>query len=129
MTVLSVKLAEAGSAGSSVRASCTGMRTGAASGIGLSTAEAFARNGAAVALNHLPEDPRGPRELESLKAQGWRVVAAPGAGDDTIADLAGQLPGERLVVTADTELRRRCQAAGAAVTGPRWLTGQLGPSG
>jgi len=33
--------------------------TGAASGIGLTTAEAFARNGAAVALNHLPEDPRG----------------------------------------------------------------------
>ena len=35
--------------------------TGGASGIGLATAEAFARNGAAVALNHLPEDPRGPR--------------------------------------------------------------------
>jgi 8-oxo-dGTP diphosphatase len=58
-----------------------------------------------------------------------RVVAAPGSGDDTIADLAGQLPGQRLVVTADQELRRRCQAAGAAVTGPRWLTAQLGPQG
>ena len=56
-----------------------------------------------------------------------RVVAAPGSGDDTIAELAGQLPGPRLVVTADQELRRRCQAAGAAVTGPRWLTAQLGP--
>jgi len=52
--------------------------TGAASGIGLATAEAFARNGAAVALNHLPEDPRGPREVERLKAQGWRVAAAAG---------------------------------------------------
>jgi len=51
-----------------------------------------------------------------------RVVAAPAAGDDTIADLAGRLPGRRFVVTADRELRRRCVAAGAAVTGPRWLT-------
>lgn len=55
-----------------------------------------------------------------------RVVAAPGAGDDTIADLAGTLPGRRLVVTADQELRRRCQAAGAAVASPRWLTSLLG---
>ncbi len=55
-----------------------------------------------------------------------RVVAAPGAGDDTIADLAGALPGRRLVVTADQELRRRCQAAGAAVASPRWLTSLLG---
>ncbi len=55
-----------------------------------------------------------------------RVVAAPGSGDDTITELAGQLPGRRVVVTADQELRRRCQAAGAAVTGPRWLTAQLG---
>ncbi len=55
-----------------------------------------------------------------------RVVAAPGPGDDTIAGLASELPGQRLVVTADRELRRRCQAAGAAVTGPRWLTAQLG---
>jgi 8-oxo-dGTP diphosphatase len=55
-----------------------------------------------------------------------QVVAAPGEGDDTIADLAGRLPGRRFVVTADQELRRRCVAAGAAVTGPRWLTAQLG---
>jgi len=55
-----------------------------------------------------------------------RVVAAPGEGDDTIAHLAGRLPGRRFVVTADRELRRRCVAAGAEVTGPRWLTAQLG---
>jgi hypothetical protein len=55
-----------------------------------------------------------------------RVVAAPAEGDDTIADLAGRLPGRRFVVTADRELRRRCVAAGAAVTGPRWLTALLG---
>ena len=57
---------------------------------------------------------------------GVRVVAARGEGDDEIASLAGELPGRRIVVTADRELRRRCVAAGAAVTGPRWLTAQLG---
>jgi rRNA-processing protein FCF1 len=54
-----------------------------------------------------------------------QVVAAPAEGDDTIADLAARLRGRRFVVTADRELRRRCEAAGAAVTGPRWLTAQL----
>ena len=54
-----------------------------------------------------------------------RVVAAPGSGDDTIAELARDLPGRRLVVTADRELRGRCTAAGASVTGPGWLLGQL----
>jgi 8-oxo-dGTP pyrophosphatase MutT (NUDIX family) len=54
-----------------------------------------------------------------------RVAAAAGSGDDLIADLAARLPGRRLVVTADRELRGRCAAAGAAVTGPRWLLGLL----
>jgi 8-oxo-dGTP diphosphatase len=54
-----------------------------------------------------------------------RVVAAPGSGDDTIAELARDLPGRRLVVTADRQLRDRCTAAGASVTGPGWLLGQL----
>jgi 8-oxo-dGTP diphosphatase len=54
-------------------------------------------------------------------SDGVRVVAAPGSGDDTIAELAGRLRGQRIVVTADRELRRRSEAAGAAVTGPRWL--------
>ena len=59
------------------------------------------------------------------EAPGVRVVAARGEGDDEIADLAGRLPGQRIVVTADRELRRRCEAAGAAVAGPRWLTSLL----
>ena len=54
-----------------------------------------------------------------------RVVSAPGSGDDAIAKLAGELHGRRLVITADRELRGRCEAAGALVTGPRWLTGLL----
>lgn len=54
-----------------------------------------------------------------------RVVAAPGSGDDTIARLAAETPGPRLVVTADRELRRRSEAAGARVIGPYWLLAQL----
>ena len=49
-----------------------------------------------------------------------------GEGDDEIASLAGRLTGQRVVVTADRELRRRCEAAGAAVTGPGWLLRQFG---
>jgi 8-oxo-dGTP diphosphatase len=55
-----------------------------------------------------------------------RVVPARGGGDDEIASLAGRLTGPRVVVTADRELRRRCEAAGAAVTGPGWLLRQFG---
>jgi 8-oxo-dGTP diphosphatase len=54
-----------------------------------------------------------------------QVVAAPGSGDDTIAALAAQTAGRRIVVTADRELRARCAAAGASVAGPGWLLGQL----
>jgi 8-oxo-dGTP diphosphatase len=53
------------------------------------------------------------------------VVAASGSGDDTIAALAAQIPGRRIVVTADRELRRRCVAAGAGVAGPGWLLSLL----
>ena len=54
---------------------------------------------------------------------GIEVVAAPGSGDDTIAELAvPSAPDERrVVVTADRELRARCEAAGASVVGPRWI--------
>ena len=51
------------------------------------------------------------------------AVAADGSGDDLIAGLAARTGGRRLVVTADRELRARCVAAGASVTGPRWLLG------
>ncbi len=50
-----------------------------------------------------------------------RMVAADGSGDDTIAALAAQTAGRRIVVTADRELRQRCVEAGAAVAGPGWL--------
>jgi 8-oxo-dGTP diphosphatase len=54
-----------------------------------------------------------------------RVVLASGPGDDAIAAEAATLPGRRLVVTADRELRRRCASAGASVTGPGWLLALL----
>jgi 8-oxo-dGTP diphosphatase len=54
-----------------------------------------------------------------------RVMAARGSGDDAIVKLAEQTTGRRIVVTADRELRRRCQAAGALVAGPSWLLGLL----
>ena len=56
----------------------TALVTGAASGIGYATVEAFARRGAKVALNHLPDDARGAAAVERLRAQGLDVIAAPG---------------------------------------------------
>src|SRR5439155_17252577 len=56
----------------------TALVTGGASGIGLATVEMFARAGATVGLNHLAEDPRGAQQVERLKAEGLRVIAAPG---------------------------------------------------
>src|SRR6266568_91064 len=52
--------------------------TGAASGIGLATVELFARRGAKVALNYLPDDARGPVAVERLRAEGLAVIGAPG---------------------------------------------------
>ena len=52
-------------------------------------------------------------------------MTAPGSGDDAIVAEARAAAGRRLVVTADRELRRRCEAAGASVTGPGWLLALL----
>src|SRR5262245_48495981 len=67
--------------------------TGAASGIGLAAAEIFSRAGAEVALNHLPDDERGPAQVERLKGQGTRVIAAPG-------DVSQPGQAERMVTSA-----------------------------
>jgi len=55
------------------------------------------------------------------------VVAAAGSGDDEVVDVAGdrRSEGPVIVVTADRELRARVSEVGAAVVGPRWLTGRL----
>jgi 8-oxo-dGTP diphosphatase len=54
-----------------------------------------------------------------------RVVEASGSGDDAIVAVVRELPGRRVVVTADRELRARCVAAGAEILGPGWLLGLL----
>ena len=61
----------------------------------------------------------------SEDSAGVRVVRAKGSGDDEIVRQAAEVPGPCLVVTADRELRARCEAVGAAVTGPRWLLDQF----
>ncbi|MDX1433955.1 MAG: SDR family oxidoreductase [Gammaproteobacteria bacterium] len=52
--------------------------TGASSGIGLTAAGTFARNGARVAMNHLPDDPRGPQAVEMMRDEGYDAFSAPG---------------------------------------------------
>lgn len=53
-----------------------------------------------------------------------RVVSARGSGDDAIVAVVAEVvaSGETcLVVTADRELRRRCEELNASVVGPGWL--------
>lgn len=53
-----------------------------------------------------------------------RLVAAPGSGDDTIVSVVVDAVARDetcLVVTADRELRRRCEELNASVVGPGWL--------
>jgi 3-oxoacyl-[acyl-carrier protein] reductase len=73
--------------------------TGAASGIGLATVELFARRGAKVALNHLPDDARGPAVVARLRAEGHDVIGAPG-------DVAKAGACERMVAEAIEKLGR-----------------------
>ncbi len=56
----------------------TALVTGGASGIGLATVERFARRGARVALNYLPDDARGPAAIDRLASAGLQVIGAPG---------------------------------------------------
>jgi hypothetical protein len=63
------------------------------------------------------------RSAKLTPAANVEVVRAEGSGDDTIAALAGQ---GTLVVTADRELRQRCEQKGAEVAGPGWLLRQFG---
>ncbi|HYB16987.1 MAG TPA: hypothetical protein VEF71_16135 [Streptosporangiaceae bacterium] len=76
------------------------------------------------------EAARGPQDAAAGPGRSTlpgrvRVVEARGSGDDAIVALVRELPGRRVVVTADRELRDRCAAAGATVLGPAWLLGLL----
>jgi 8-oxo-dGTP diphosphatase len=56
------------------------------------------------------------------------VLCAPGAGDDAIVSVVAETVARDescLVITADRELRRRCEELTASVVGPGWLLGRL----
>jgi 3-oxoacyl-[acyl-carrier protein] reductase len=56
----------------------TALVTGGASGIGFATAHMLAKFGASVAVNYLPDDPRGPEAVTRLINEGHKAVLAPG---------------------------------------------------
>lgn len=71
--------------------------TGGASGIGLAAARAFLARGAAVAINHLPDDERAASTLAALRQEGASVVSAPG-------DVSNREDAEAMVAKAVEEL-------------------------
>ncbi len=71
-----------------------------------------------------PGEAAAPAAVE-VRPGEVKVVQARGSGDDAIVALVRELPGRRVVVTADRELRDRCVAAGATILGPGWLLGLL----
>jgi len=52
--------------------------TGSASGIGFGCVNMLASMGAKVALNYLPDDEAGPKQIATLQSLGYEVIAAPG---------------------------------------------------
>jgi 3-oxoacyl-[acyl-carrier protein] reductase len=60
----------------------TALVTGGASGIGFATASMLAKFGATVAVNFLPDDPRGPEAVEKLIDAGGKAIMAPGSVGD-----------------------------------------------
>jgi hypothetical protein len=60
-------------------------------------------------------------------AEGVTVVHAARSGDDALVDVVREAPGDEAVVlvSADRELRRRAEALGAEVVGPKWLLERL----
>jgi 8-oxo-dGTP diphosphatase len=79
----------------------------------------FVVEGVAARAPALADGARGSAAL--------RVVRAPGSGDDAIVDVVREAEPDvsYVVVTADRELRSRCEALGASVMGPRTLLDQL----
>jgi 8-oxo-dGTP diphosphatase len=80
------------------------------------------------AAGALLADERDERDEQDEQDEGEpplvRVVSAPASGDDAIVAVVAEFAarGETcLVVTADRELRRRCEELNASVAGPGWL--------
>lgn len=71
--------------------------TGGASGIGLATAELFAKCGAQVAINDMPGNPELTSQLDRLHSQGHSVIAAP-------ADISSESEIKSMVASVISEL-------------------------
>jgi 8-oxo-dGTP diphosphatase len=116
------RLSAASPAGSPPGAATTGAATPGAATPGAATSGA-ATTGAATTGAATP----GAATPGAARPGEVRVVLAPGSGDDAIVAVVRELPGRRVVVTADRELRERCVAAGATILGPGWLLALLRP--
>jgi hypothetical protein len=79
----------------------------------------------AVPAPAVPAPAAEPGGADPVQPGEVRVVRARGSGDDAIVAVVRELPGRRVVVTADRELRDRSAAAGATVLSPGWLLGLL----
>ena len=114
-----------GGRGSGVGGSGVGGSGGQGSGVGGSGGQGSGEGDAAEAETMSGAGPGSGRA--GLTTREPEVVLARGSGDDEIVRQAAAYAaiGPTLVVTADRELRSRCAAVGAAVTGPRWLLGLL----
>jgi 8-oxo-dGTP diphosphatase len=68
--------------------------------------------------------PSTDEEHEAREPAPVRLVSAPGSGDDAIVGVVAEAVAQDescLVVTADRELRQRCEELNASVVGPGWL--------
>ena len=68
--------------------------------------------------------PSTDEAVEAREPSPVRLVSAPGSGDDAIVGVVAEAVARDescLVVTADRELRQRCEELNASVVGPGWL--------
>jgi hypothetical protein len=86
--------------------------------------EGQAREAVALLADELNELDEGLNQRADGEPALVRLVSAPGSGDDAIVSLVADAAARSetcLVVTADRELRRRCEELNASVVGPGWL--------
>jgi hypothetical protein len=86
--------------------------------------EGQAREAVALLADELDELDEGLDERADGEPPLVRLVSAPGSGDDAIVSVVADAAARSetcLVVTADRELRRRCEELNASVVGPGWL--------
>jgi 3-oxoacyl-[acyl-carrier protein] reductase len=101
--------------------------TGAASGIGFATARAFGSFGASVAVNHLPDDPRGASAVEELSRIGNPVYSAPGdvarreSAEGMVSEAAAALGGLDVLVNPRNSGPTSCRQIFSGPSGAREL--------